>query len=158
LEYYTSERKTFRERSASYSWEFTDAREERDKRERRSLLRESVFSVRRTFERDERKEARKGSPRFGLLSVHLGIGLISLSLRDDDDDDFFNEQRRFCDDDDENANECENQQRHALYFFYHRKQQREKRRKDEDEKRKVVFFVFVARTTGSFSHTKEGVY
>ena len=91
---------------------------EREIKERGVLLRESVFSsVRRTFERDERRRrVRKGSPRFGLLSVHLGIGRISLSLRDDDDD-FFNEQRRrFCDDD-ENANECENQQRHFTHFF-----------------------------------------
>ena len=131
---------------------------ERDKRERGVLLRESVFSV-RTFERDERRRrVRKGSPRFGLLSVHLGIGIISLSLRDDDDDDDFFEQQR-CDDD-ENANECENQRRYFTHFFYHRKQQREKRRKDEDdEKRVLVFFVFVARTTIRFSHrTEEGVY
>ena len=111
------------------------------------------------FVRERRKEeACKGSPRFGLLSVPLAIGIISLSLRDDDDD-FFNEQRRFCDDD-ENANECENQQRHAGHFFYHRKQQREKRRKDEDdEKRVLVFFVFVTCSTTRFSHrTEEGVY
>ena len=132
---------------------------ERDIKERGVLfLRVCVF---RSNVRERRKEeARKGSPRFGLSSVHLGIGIISLSLRDDDDDFFHEQQRRFCDDDDENANECENQQRHAGHFFYHRKQQREKRRKDEDdEKRVLVFFVFVARTTIRFSHrTEEGVY
>ena len=53
-------------------------RRERDKRERGVLLRVCVF---RSNVRERRKEeAREGSPRFGLLSVPLGIGIISLSL------------------------------------------------------------------------------
>ena len=109
------------------------------------------------------EEARKGSPRFGLLSVPLGIGIISLSLSVmmmmtsfTSSGGFATTQNRRANFD---SNECENQRKDTRgTLFYHRIQQREKRRKDEDEKRVMMFFVFVACTTTRFSRTKEGVY